>query len=258
MEVGEPGDPAFTVRTPGGGSSYPMIAQAMAFNPQTGGSKARLGYGEIPTALQASQVTAVHVAATLSAGTATGEGVRPPGRRQEDDVNLVAVQAIGGEVTHALTSEGADASEDGTGRGTPIVAYALTSRNDRNDRNDREENWVTAPVVPDVAGVSENQRGEVLETPYSRQLTTGGGKPGQGYGAVRQDAAVRRLTPMECERLQGFPDDWTRWLDDGTEQSDSARYRRCGNAVAVPVVQWIADGVVAVDRARGGAAEGAA
>jgi DNA (cytosine-5)-methyltransferase 1 len=44
---------------------------------------------------------------------------------------------------------------------------------------------------------------------------------------------VRRLTPTECERLQGFPDGWT----DG--QSDSTRYRQLGNAVAVPVVQWI-------------------
>lgn len=64
--------------------------------------------------------------------------------------------------------------------------------------------------------VSENQRGEVLETPYTHQLTTGGGKPGQGYPAVRtppttweQGGAVRRLTPTECERLQGFPDGWT-------------------------------------------------
>jgi DNA (cytosine-5)-methyltransferase 1 len=45
---------------------------------------------------------------------------------------------------------------------------------------------------------------------------------------------VRRLTPLECERLQGFPDGWT----DG--QSDSARYRQLGNAVAVPVVEWLA------------------
>lgn len=44
---------------------------------------------------------------------------------------------------------------------------------------------------------------------------------------------IRRLTPTECERLQGFPDGWT----DG--QSDSARYRQLGNAVAVPVVEWI-------------------
>ena len=55
------------------------------------------------------------------------------------------------------------------------------------------------------------------------------------------DVGVRRLTPLECERLQGFPDGWT----DG--QSDSARYRMLGNAVAVPVVQWIAERLMEVD-----------
>lgn len=54
-------------------------------------------------------------------------------------------------------------------------------------------------------------------------------------------SAVRRLTPRECERLQGFPDDWT----DG--QADSARYRQMGNAVAVPVVEWIIRRLVEVD-----------
>lgn len=44
---------------------------------------------------------------------------------------------------------------------------------------------------------------------------------------------IRRLTPVECERLQGFPDDWT------AGQSDSQRYKQMGNAVAVPVVEWI-------------------
>ena len=58
---------------------------------------------------------------------------------------------------------------------------------------------------------------------------------------------IRRLTPTECERLQGFPDDWTRWDADGNKQSDSARYRQLGNAVAVPVVQWIAERLVKVD-----------
>ncbi|HEY8425123.1 MAG TPA: DNA cytosine methyltransferase, partial [Limnochordales bacterium] len=58
---------------------------------------------------------------------------------------------------------------------------------------------------------------------------------------------VRRLTPRECERLQGFPDDWTRWGSDGGEISDSARYRMLGNAVAVPVVEWIARRLIFVD-----------
>ena len=51
--------------------------------------------------------------------------------------------------------------------------------------------------------------------------------------AVAQKNQVRRLTPVECERLQGFPDNWT------DEQADTHRYKQMGNAVAVPVVQWI-------------------
>jgi site-specific DNA-cytosine methylase len=52
-------------------------------------------------------------------------------------------------------------------------------------------------------------------------------------GGVIDHQVVRRLTPKECERLQGFPDDWT------ADQADSNRYKQCGNAVAVPVVEWI-------------------
>jgi site-specific DNA-cytosine methylase len=48
---------------------------------------------------------------------------------------------------------------------------------------------------------------------------------------------VRRLTPLECERLQGFPDGWTE------DQSDTNRYKQMGNAVAVPVVEWIIQGI---------------
>lgn len=54
---------------------------------------------------------------------------------------------------------------------------------------------------------------------------------------------VRRLTPRECERLQGFPDDWTLYRTQNgerVEQSDSARYPQLGNAVSVPVAVWIA------------------
>ena len=56
------------------------------------------------------------------------------------------------------------------------------------------------------------------------------------HGVVATDeneSVVRRLTPVECERLQGFPDNWTEG------QADTHRYKQMGNAVAVPVVEWI-------------------
>jgi site-specific DNA-cytosine methylase len=58
--------------------------------------------------------------------------------------------------------------------------------------------------------------------------------------AIAQSMAVRRLTPLECERLMGWPDDHTRWKADGTEQADTHRYKQCGNGVASPVARWIA------------------
>lgn len=61
----------------------------------------------------------------------------------------------------------------------------------------------------------------------------------QSTGVI-MESNVRRLTPVECERLQGFPDDWT------AGQSDSTRYKQMGNAVAVPVVEWIIQNIVDV------------
>ena len=72
----------------------------------------------------------------------------------------------------------------------------------------------------------------LTQTPTSGEVSpTMGSSPG-GMGMMR-NSTVRRLTPVECERLQGFPDQWTEG------QADSHRYKQLGNAVAVPVVEWI-------------------
>ena len=74
------------------------------------------------------------------------------------------------------------------------------------------------------------------QDPISGEVSPALGTTTKGMGVVA--STVRRLTPTECERLQGFPDGWT----DG--QADSHRYKQCGNAVAVPVVQWIIDRLI--------------
>jgi DNA (cytosine-5)-methyltransferase 1 len=75
-------------------------------------------------------------------------------------------------------------------------------------------------------------------------------KASQQSPSVAYDAeptmAVRRLTPLECERLMGWPDDHTRYKADGTEQADTHRYKQCGNGVASPVAQWIAKHILAI------------
>ena len=63
--------------------------------------------------------------------------------------------------------------------------------------------------------------------------------------------AVRRLTPIECEKLQGWPVDHTRWKPDGTEMADTHRYRMIGNGVASPVAKWVAEQIARVENAEG-------
>jgi len=53
----------------------------------------------------------------------------------------------------------------------------------------------------------------------------------QGYQVVNNDKSIRKLTPLECERLQGFPDNWTAGV------SDSQRYKQIGNAISIPVAE---------------------
>lgn len=100
------------------------------------------------------------------------------------------------------------ATEDGTGRGTPIIAFGH------------------------VNGV--DPQASTRTTPTMRAgHDTMPSITGHGVGGVR------RLTPRECERLMGLPDDWTAYDADGKPQADSNRYKQCGNAVVVPVAEWI-------------------
>lgn len=63
----------------------------------------------------------------------------------------------------------------------------------------------------------------------------------QDKHGVTDGYKVRRLTPVECERLQGFPDNWTKYGKDGEEISDTQRYKCCGNAVTTNVITAIVD-----------------
>lgn len=72
-----------------------------------------------------------------------------------------------------------------------------------------------------------------------------------------ENAIVRRLTPLECERLQGFPDGWTdigEWVDSKGKKhkdADSPRYKALGNSIALPFWQWMATRMVNVLKSKG-------
>lgn len=112
----------------------------------------------------------------------------------------------------------------------------------------------TGDGAPCVA-FAENSRAELRycggDGKVSSQLTTGGGKPGQGSPCVAQSMSIRRLTPVECERLQGFPDNFTRipWRNKPAEQCpDGPRYKALGNSMAVNCMEWIGRRIETVEQ----------
>ena len=89
---------------------------------------------------------------------------------------------------------------------------------------------------------------EMGEPNVYNALRAGNGGSSRANTVLTPTLAVRRLTPVECERLMGWPDDWTRWGVTATgavvELADSHRYRICGNGVVSPVAAWIGRRIV--------------
>lgn len=197
--------------------------------------------GDTPTRREAGEGTARSVAPCLDA---SGYGVARAGdnRGQDPVIAVVAhtqiperslclnarstqridaesetlIPAFGGgfDVSHTLCAEGHDASEDGTGRGTPLVPVA--------------------------------------ETLTSQWHHSQGQKAGNNVGVmnpIAEQRGVRRLTPRECERLQGFPDDYTLIQYRGKPAADGPRYRAIGISMAVNCMRWIGDRIALAETA---------
>jgi DNA (cytosine-5)-methyltransferase 1 len=113
-----------------------------------------------------------------------------------------------------------------------------------------EYNDTTNEVHHALRAGTKQSTGVLLGSEVAATLRSGGdgGVPSsRGEHLVTEPTmAVRRLTPLECERLMGWPDDHTRYKADGTEQADTHRYKQCGNGVASPVAQWIAKHILAI------------
>ncbi|WP_423221100.1 DNA cytosine methyltransferase [Burkholderia multivorans] len=222
------------------------------------------------------------VAPTLSARTRGGGGL---GTDFECD---------GGLISHSLRGEGFDASEDGTGRGTPLVpvpfdSTQITSTTNRSHprAGDPCHPLAAAAHPPAIAfdckasGQNGFGVGEIASTMrsmgHANSHQNGGGhlavavnirgREGGGTAELSGDiatalrasqgggdklhaltgSAVRRLTPRECERLQGFPDDYTLINVRGKPAADGPRYKALGNSMAIPVMSWLGQRIQMVE-----------
>lgn len=229
----------------------------------------------------------------------------------------------GGLIAHSLSAEGFDASEDGTGRGVPMVPIAIVTAHTQSNGSGfsdgiahtletasaqavafnlrgRESGAVPEPsemaslraasggssnsyvafsakdygadvneIAPTLRGMGHksshaNGGGQLAvairlhgadgttstasftETSSSLCSRAPGGVENSTTTAVMHGMAVRRLTPRECERLQGFPDDYALVEYRGRLAADGPRYRALGNSMAVPVMRWIGQRIAAV------------
>jgi DNA (cytosine-5)-methyltransferase 1 len=255
-------------------------------------------------------------------------------------------------IAHALSAEGFDASEDGTGRGVPMIPIAINTAHTQSNgsgfsdgvahtlesgggaqavafaQNSRDEVRLhggdgktvgalaaqqgakqqcyvafsakdygadVSDVAPTLRSMghdtshangggqvavafTQNQSGDVLSGDVMQSLGTNanatgrnaanvavawsgeltaltdiagtlqrGGEGGRVDGVMTPQMAVRRLTPRECERLQGVPDDYTLVEYRGKLAADGPRYKALGNSMAVPVMRWIGQRIAAVD-----------
>lgn len=254
----------------------------------------------------------------VAALTARGVGTCGADDNQAQAGHIIA-ECANGDISHTLKAEGFDGSEDGTGRGVPVIAFGggntggnidvaacLTARGQRIDfevetfavhgtqdpdtnlelahtlgRNHGQENACIAFSYKDHGADASEDLSPTLRAGNSDSSNANSGQPpaiciqhasigrhddagpqGKGWqedvaftmdsrasaDAVQFGAQVRRLMPVECERLQGFPDNHTliSWRGKvATECPDGPRYRAIGNSMAVPVMRWIGERIAA-------------
>jgi DNA (cytosine-5)-methyltransferase 1 len=216
---------------PGGGKG-PLLSTDKSLSLRTGNEQTLFQPNEEPVLLDGTRVDDVRVydppVQTLKSRMGTGGNNVPvigfshtqglsaqpsedawPTLRTEGNGMAVAYDeyndSLGGEVHHALRA--------GTKQSTGVMVEPVE------------------PVMPTLlAGMSH-----LTGTTQDAYIKT--------INSVSPTMAVRRLTPLECERLMGWPDDWT------AGQSDTHRYKQCGNGVASPVAQWIGEILIATDSA---------
>lgn len=238
-------------------------------------------------------IVAPALAATLTSGQ-SGEGVSAPGRRQEDDHNLVAYQCHGSNVGPMGTLRAGNGNAAGgvpfiyaaevvpallagandTGGTRPpgtmvetaesLVAYQKVRRSGERgpDGELPPEVWAERDVAATLSPADLTSEHRAVElVAFALRGRDDGALPevhgdGQTVGSLRAASGgssrdyiagttVRRLTPLEAERLQGYPDGWT-LTSNGKPQADSARYKQLGNSIAVPVFVWVAKRLAAV------------
>lgn len=180
------------------------------------------------------------------------EEVSPTLRGGASGTNMVPAVCIKGDIARGarMGQGGKGWSDDGscytlTTVDVPAVIAPVIAFNAGN-ANDVECAGAGPEGLCPTLRSSPSGTNQVPVVAFSRDVSGSRGGPGpdSGPSAVTDGYVVRRLMPVECERLQGFPDGWTRVPYRGKpaeECPDTPRYKALGNSMAVPVMRWIGE-----------------
>lgn len=124
----------------------------------------------------------------------------------------------------------------------PTVAQGAPYSRTGNERVEADALAIAFKAHSHAEAFQHNQVGEVRTGDVTGTLNTNSNPSGRNTPMVHTSMQVRRLTPTECERLQGFPDGYTNIPWRGKDNSpDGPRYKALGNSMAVPVMRWIGE-----------------
>lgn len=182
----------------------------------------------------------VPIAAPLSAGNNANSNAA--GRRREDDINLIAFDTT--QITHPENRSRPDdrSPQLSASAHAPTIAF--------HARQGPDSGPVTHPLDTDGGSIAVaiNLRGrEGGAMPETSEIASLRSASGGSSRSFIQQTWVRRLTPRECERLQGFPDDYTLIPYRGKPAKDGPRYKALGNSMAVPCMRWIGERIQSVE-----------
>lgn len=227
LGVGNPGDPSYTLDRMA--TQAVAVQQPMAFQ-QNMREEVRLinANGQIAGALaarpgvhQQNYIALPQPMAFSPQGGGDMSGVVPKPTAQ---LQRCQVEGVIQPVAFAQNQLGEVRTND-------AVVNTLNTNTNASGRN-------TPMVLQQPIGLDEETNARVDGFGCLKARTEGGGFEGS---VMTQEMAVRRLTPVECERLQGFPDGWTDIRPKGKDTPDSPRYKALGNSMAVPVMRWIGE-----------------
>jgi len=174
----------------------------------------------------------------------------PEGRGGDSQAGGEAGEGTAGGAAFSTLNSGGCEGGFRTDPGEHLVAWALQERDAKGPDSDTKEGHLIVAHAQPTARADGVPLVPILEV--GCRTNGDGGRDGDGIGqegdpmftlqaGKQHGGGVRRLTPTECERLQGFPDGWTCLCDqDPCRCPDSPRYRALGNAVTVSVVEWLA------------------